>query len=307
MQTGESEAQGQIQPQLCFWTTPKGRFVIFLSCAVLALASLLLLAKMRPPGRAKAPALGAVTLLDAKPLHHFDFGGPAVIDSVGSAKAALVQGAIIQNGVLNLDGVSAYVEFSEPLILTTGDFSVTFFARELVPTSDRAEVISQGKWFGPGFYIGYYPPERSVRLGDEWQETGTRFPGDQRWHHYALTVDGNDSCFYIDGVLKAKSAPIQIAPGGDHTRLGRQYEPWPEYFHGNVADLWIYEGRLTTDEVKTLARTRPLTISDGRNVSGFFRVGSPVALGVLCLGLLISLTFGAWSYVLTRFRFSRKS
>jgi len=43
--------------------------------------------------------------------------------------------------------------------------------------------------------------------------------------------------------------------------LGRQYEPWPEYFHGAVTELWIYEGALTAQAVRTLAMARPKVTS----------------------------------------------
>lgn len=116
----------------------------------------------------------------AKPLHHYAFAEAAVADSVASANVSLINGAVVTNGALRLDGVSAYVEFDEPLIPTSGAFSVAFFARELSPTTDRAEIISEGRWFGPGFYIGYYPPSRSLRVGDEWQDTGVQLPDDQQ-------------------------------------------------------------------------------------------------------------------------------
>ncbi|MGO8929940.1 MAG: LamG domain-containing protein [Limisphaerales bacterium] len=231
----------------------------------------------------------------ATPLHHYSFENSAVTDSVGSANGTLLNGAVVQHGALNLDGISAYVEFSEPLIPVSDDFSVAFFARELSPTSDRAEVISQGRWFGPGFYMGYYPPSRSVRLGDEWQETGVRFPGDGQWHHYALTVDGNGSRFYVDGLLVTNSQTIHIAAGGNNTRLGRQYEPWPEYFHGAVAELWIYQGRLTAEEVAKLAAARPNALSESLNVSlNFSRIlaaGGKTGITII-LGLLLLLFVG---------------
>lgn len=212
---------------------------------------------------AQAPGVPPVTInsgirtLDAAPLHHYAFEGANVVDLVGSANGTLVNGALVRNGLLSLDGRGAYVEFGENLIPVSNYFSVAFFARELSPTSDRAEVISQGKWFGPGFYIGYYTPIRGLRVGDEWQQTGLEFPNDRQWHHFALTVNADASSFYIDGKLVASSEPLHIVDGGNHTRLGRQYEPWQEYFHGEIAELWVYEEALTSEEVASLAALRP--------------------------------------------------
>ena len=75
--------------------------------------------------------------VEAKPLHHYAFANAAVADSLGSANGSLINGAVVTNGALRLDGVSAYVEFEGPLIPTSGAFSVAFFAQELSPTSDR--------------------------------------------------------------------------------------------------------------------------------------------------------------------------
>jgi hypothetical protein len=232
-----------------------------------------------PPGEPESGAAPAA----AKPLHHYAFTGAAIADSVGAAKGSLIDGAAVTNGALRLDGVSTFVEFDEPLIPTSGPFSVAFFAQELSPTSDRAEFISQGRWFGPGFYIGYYPPSRSLRIGDEWQDTGVQLPDDRQWHHYALTVDDQDSRFYIDGLLATNTGPIHIATGGNNTRLGRQYEPWPEYFHGALTELWIYEGALTPKAVRALAAARPNVTSETPREDLMFGITLKAALMLLAI------------------------
>jgi hypothetical protein len=202
--------------------------------------------------------IGWDTAHGASAIHYYSFEQEgAVVDTVGSADGTLLNGATVQSGVLALDGVSQYVEFGQELLPTNGSFSVAFFAQELSPTTDRAEIISQGRWFGPGFYMGYYAPVRGLRLGDEWQDTGMRFPKDRLMHHYALTVNEKESCLYFDGVQVRNTRPIHIAGGGNNTRLGRQYDPWPEYFHGTVDELWIYQGALTAAQVAKLAAAKP--------------------------------------------------
>ncbi len=134
----------------------------------------------------------------ATPLHHYNFDGTGVTDSIGSAHGLLHGNAALASGMLTLDGTNSYVQFAEKLI-PTANFSVAFFAQELLPASDRAEIISQGWMFGPGFYFGYYPPARSLRAGDQWQNTGQTFPGDGLLYHYAVTTDLLGARLYIDG------------------------------------------------------------------------------------------------------------
>src|SRR5262249_26206085 len=48
---------------------------------------------------------------------------------------------------------------------------------------------------------------------------------------------------------------------GDDTRLGRQFDPFDEYFNGNMDELWVYSGTLTAEEVATLATVDSATWS----------------------------------------------
>jgi hypothetical protein len=63
--------------------------------------------------------------------------------------------------------------------------------------------------------------------------------------------------------------------------LGRQYEPWPEYFHGAVAELWVYQGALTPKAVRALAAARPNVISESPEVGMAFGPSLRAALGLL--------------------------
>jgi hypothetical protein len=195
----------------------------------------------------------SVRVFSATPIHHYTFNGPGVVDSVGSVDGALLNGATNVQGMLTLDGVDDYVQFGVPLIPVAGGFSVAFFARELSPpSSDRMEMISQGCSYCPGFYIGYFPSP-TMRVGDEWQDTGIPFPSDGLFHHYAVTVDDQQTRLYIDGSLMATNRPINLTAGGDATRLGMQFQSFGENFHGNIDELWVFSGALTETEVKTLA------------------------------------------------------
>jgi hypothetical protein len=212
------------------------------------------------------PAIAAVALIalsvrgGGQPvhlIHEYAFEGDAH-DRIGSANGALLNGSIAERGVLRLNGVDQYVEFGSHIVPTSGSYSVAFSAQETAPREQFAEFISQGSSNAPGFYLGYSAvAPRRLRASDFWLYTPAAFPGDRRWHSYALVVDSliSRSRLFLDGIPVATlGTPITSTSGGSHTRLGRQFEPFRESFRGNLADLRIYVGALTDREVAMLAR-----------------------------------------------------
>jgi Concanavalin A-like lectin/glucanases superfamily len=194
----------------------------------------------------------------ATALHHFQFEGSEVVDSIGSATGSLVGGATLEFGRLNLDGQAAYVQFADYLIPALSDFSVTFFARETATASVAgfAELISQSQSGNPAFYFGY-DPARNIRVGDSWQDTGVPFPSDGNWHHYAIVSGATEARLYIDGSVVATGNPFVVGSGGPTTRLGRQVDPNLEFFAGSLDEIWIFQGVLNNGEVASLAVAVP--------------------------------------------------
>jgi hypothetical protein len=187
----------------------------------------------------------------ASAIHHYTFDGSAVIDSVGAANGMLLNGASVSLGKLNLDGVNDYVQFSQHIIPTTGNFSIAFFAQELSPKTTWTEIISQGYSSGPGFYVGT-DPSHNFRIGDNLTSTGVPFPSDGLVHHYAVTK-GADTRLYVDGSLIKTFGSIGMTTGGSDTRLGCQFSNHGEFFNGNIDDLYIFSGTLTAGEIAALA------------------------------------------------------
>ena len=58
----------------------------------------------------------------------------------------------------------------------------------------------------------------------------------------------------MDGAEVVRVAfAIQNSPfEGTPTRLGRQFEPYLEYFHGKLDDFKVYSGVLTPSEINLL-------------------------------------------------------
>jgi len=191
-------------------------------------------------------------------LHHYDFTS-GVEDRVGSENGTLLNGAAIVDGRLELDGVDDYAQFSTRLVPTEGAWSVSFFASRDRDQSAYAEVVSQGRTGGPGFYVGT-APDGLMRVGDEWTSTGVPFAAPATLAHYAVTVDPGASStrLYIDGQeVASRSFAIAVSPEGTTTRLGRQFDPFAEYFDGTIDDFRVYSGALTAGEVAALAAPVP--------------------------------------------------
>jgi hypothetical protein len=183
-------------------------------------------------------------------IHYYEFTS-AVTDLAGTANGTLTNGASISGGKLVLDGVNDYVSFSTKLVPTSGNFSVALFAQATgLGNFSFVELISQGSSSAPGFYIGY-DTSHNFRLGDSLTSTGIAFPTDAQSHHYALTMDGTNTRFYIDGSLVGTFGAIGVA-GTDNTRLGAQFETYTEYFYGSIDEVRIYSGALSGAQVAAL-------------------------------------------------------
>jgi predicted RNA-binding protein len=200
--------------------------------------------------------IAAVTLI-----HHYPMTTD-VNDVVGTAHGSLIGGASMQEGVLSLDGSTEYVQFAEHLVPSTGSYSVAFFLRSRMSSAITASYISQGASGQPGFSIGHQ--EGGLSGGEGWPFTGEPAPGpDGLYHHIVLTVDavGGSSRLYVDGVLQQTLGSAIPAPlGGTDTRLGRTFDPFANYFTGEMDELRIYSGVLNGTEVAALHDTGPTTL-----------------------------------------------
>lgn len=194
----------------------------------------------------------------AQLIHSYDFTS-GVTDAVGSANGTLLDGAIVNNGFLQLNGTTSYVQFGEKIVPTSGSYSVTLFAFQNVSQAGQhIEFISQGSSGGPGFYIGY-DPSNQIRVTDSWTGTGVLAPAVGQWNHFALTVDTvqNRSFLYVNGLLQAtRELAISTTPLNTDTRLGRQFGGFAEFFNGSLDDVRIYQNTLSGADVANLAANR---------------------------------------------------
>ncbi|MCB1046530.1 MAG: SUMF1/EgtB/PvdO family nonheme iron enzyme [Calditrichaeota bacterium] len=193
-----------------------------------------------------------------RPIHFYDFDNGLVEDQVGQEDGTLLNGAGIVGGQLVLDGVDDYVEFAEHLIPTQGDFTVSMFVLQANLQTSNAEFISQGQAgeFVP-FYIGHQH-QRLIRVGDDWQNSGTLFPNDNAMHHVAVVRSAADTKLYLDrSFVSSRGQAILFSAGGTFTRIGRQYDGMGEHFDGLIDEVAIFDQALDPLDIVYLSNGNP--------------------------------------------------
>jgi len=151
-------------------------------------------------------------------------------------------------GVLDFDGVDDYVS-STALIPSTGDFSVTFWAKQNSPQTGNVEFFSQGT-SGNAFYLGHNSAG-IFRIGDTWLNSGVSFPTDGLWHYYAVVKSASNTEFYIDEVLVASLGGAIANPSNTDFRLARQYGVHGEYLNGQIDKFSVWNTALSFFEIQS--------------------------------------------------------
>jgi hypothetical protein len=199
-------------------------------------------------------AMYVPTVAAAQLAHHYRFNGDAN-DAVGGANGTLLNGATASGGRLRLDGVNDYVQFGSQLVPTTSSFSLALFASRSSTQAGFAEFYSQGA-SGSGVYVGLTPNAGNTRFTDLQQ--GVLFsPGINNLVHYGMTYDraGGILRCYIGGVQACfvNGVANWFTSVGSNTRFGRQFDPFAEFFHGELADVRVYRSVLSASEMQELA------------------------------------------------------
>jgi hypothetical protein len=141
------------------------------------------------------------------------------------------------NSALKFWGSSDWINFTNGIIPSTGDFTVEAWAYASSSGSYR-EILSQGSG-GNAFYLG--TDGSSIRAGDGWQSTGgTPFPF-YGWHHFAVVKTSTNTSLYVDGVLSNTTATVIPNPAASTPfRIGRQYGTYGEYWSGYVDEVRVW-------------------------------------------------------------------
>ncbi len=110
------------------------------------------------------------------------------------------------------------------------------------------------------------------------------------WSHVAMTYDGSQVLFYVNGVLadtKSYSQPLQSGPAATLCIGRRSYESTSDYFYGSMDELGLYDSVLSAAAIAALYLG--IDVSDGS------WVGTDATAGVIPPGgnQTVTVTFDA--------------
>ncbi|MDC3133894.1 hypothetical protein OA958_03555, partial [Bacteroidota bacterium] len=178
-------------------------------------------------------------------------------DTAGTYSVTVGNGTTASNSnSLSFDGQDDYIIISNPIIPTSGNFSVSFWANTSVLSNTYAEILSQGST-GTGFYIGY-DPSGEIRVTDHWGNIGIYFPNDGLWHNYSLVKDISNTHFYIDGNLAAsKGSTIIGSITGSSFLIGKQFAPFAEHFNGSIDEVIVWNVAIPQSEIQQYMSSPP--------------------------------------------------
>lgn len=163
----------------------------------------------------------------------------------------------VESNCLSLSSLQ-YLESSSKLIPLDSNFSVEFDFFLRTDGKNYSEIISQGGQPN-SFYIGV-DPNLSIRAGDTWLDTGTKFPL-RNWTHIAIThSQSNEGKLYINGSLIFQKSNYILNPNGRNTRVGAQWdESAGERIDGCIDNLKIWKSVRTSDQINSDMKVNELT------------------------------------------------
>lgn len=212
-------------------------------------------------------------------------GHVAGAELVAGRSASLYMGAALgapdpwgDTGALDLTAKGLAAPALTPLI-PLASFTIEAWQRQS-PNPPLAHVTlvyyPEGEiWFKPGSAVA----NGAVRLWGNYVFTAARPVGDDRWHHWAFTLNGTAAALYLDGALletatvPAGGAPSNNAPGIGATDLTAN---WP--LTGYIAGVAVFDRALSAGEISLHYNAQPaavgpscvrrawVTLPDGRSM-----------------------------------------
>lgn len=201
-------------------------------------------------------------------IHHwrFDDGtGSVVEDLAGSLDGTAYNSPAWVRGIhgshaLKFNGVNQYVSVGN-LDLSTFTFACWYKRARVIPGGDADGIILSVGNNGWGMGITDAQQLFITKVGVD-GGVGTRTITDYEWHHVAMTYNGSQVQFYIDGKFDAVISYTSTfnSSGGNYTFMSRGTS---QYIPGSVDDARVYSRVLTDEDVLALYQ-------DGISASGCF-------------------------------------
>ena len=183
----------------------------------------------------------------------YSFDEDVIDESENGNNGTLEGGAVIERGLLDLNGINSWVSFGVGVIPSQGNYSVAMQVNSRSPEARRYQEILSQSGVMAHFYLGCVTPNIRVSLKNtNGGDTGIPFANDGELHTlvYVVNNDLQKTWLYYDGTL-VKEYGFGQSLGGlviSGFRIGRQHSNNGEYFDGQIDNLLIYDRALEPSE-----------------------------------------------------------
>ncbi len=198
--------------------------------------------------------------------------GNEVKDSEGNndgilTNASWVNG--ISNSGLGFNGENSNINIPDSDNLNVSQ-SVTIMAWAKSAKNKTAKIAQKGDWdgYGLGFdkWNGWFAHLKFIDGSTSTLKWDGGLPLTNQWYHLAMTYDGSQSRFYVNGLLKnsqdksgllyRNTRPFSI--GSDNAEQ--------KYFNGCIDEVLLYNSALSAEEISDYYHNEDNTDSDGDGV-----------------------------------------
>jgi hypothetical protein len=193
---------------------------------------------------------GLVLYLDAANIKGYPGSGTTFFDLSKTLDATLVNGVLISNNRIILDGVNDYIDTNRDINLS-GSITYEFVLKVNTVVANK---VLFGKYGGPGgsdMWIGINSVNQYLFAGF-YGFSSTFVVTDGQLRHYAITYNSSTgaSVLYINGVINnSSSLGARTNPVGN-LMIGKFGVFSTFYFPGELGFAKIYNTALTQDQVK---------------------------------------------------------
>ncbi|WP_406308355.1 LamG-like jellyroll fold domain-containing protein [Streptomyces griseoaurantiacus] len=163
----------------------------------------------------------------------------------------------VSGSALKFDGKSQYAETKEPVLDTTGSYTVSAWVRlDALPGNYATAVSQDGKRQASPFYLQYGQGAFSFSTPGEKRARMVTTPEIGRWYHLVGVRDAatNQISLYVDGKRAATTASGPNYVGSGPLAVGRA--KWngdnTDFWNGAVDEVQAWDHALTGDEVSSL-------------------------------------------------------